>query len=282
MPHIEILIIFAAILQHNKMKYLKFLPFIIVSFTIGVLIFFDYLYPLLLAFFFWLIIPMAIWLIVIMIQSLRMRNWMQKVFFVWGCAILLVMVAYYISPTRFGTHCSPDIMAKHYDKHANEIKELMTYTNQSLDQGAQIRLEFSHNKPTIFHVCGKEDEQWSNNWDSKAFNKKDSLMQVVGLDKEEFNHIRELLDKTSCISIEAHTTQADYTTIGFIREGMGMYSFIIFNRPMTAEVKQEYMDDPMFIPYNDSVVFEYGGGVWGPQSFDVETKEAFFKQHPIN
>ena len=50
---------------------------------------------------------------------------------------------------------------------------------------------------------------------------------------------------------------------------------------MTPEEKKRYMDDPMFIPYNDSVVFKYGGGAVGPQAFGSELKEDFMKRHPV-
>ena len=74
---------------------------------------------------------------------------------------------------------------------------------------------------------------------------------------------------------------SDYTNIGFRRVDMGMYSYRIYSRPMNAEEKKEYDEDPMFIPYTDRVVFEYGGGAIGPQTFGEEIKEEFMKKHPV-
>ena len=48
---------------------------------------------------------------------------------------------------------------------------------------------------------------------------------------------------------------------------------------MNPEEKKEYDEDPMFIPYTDRVVFEYGGGAAGPQSFGEDIKEEFMKKH---
>lgn len=62
--------------------------------------------------------------------------------------------------------------------------------------------------------------------------------------------------------------------------GMGMYSYRIYNRPMNAEEINDYNEDEMFIPYTDRVLFEYGGGVFGPQIFGDE-REEFMKKHPV-
>jgi hypothetical protein len=50
---------------------------------------------------------------------------------------------------------------------------------------------------------------------------------------------------------------------------------------MNPEEKKEYDEDPMFIPYTDRVVFEYGGGAAGPQSFGEDIKEEFMKKHQL-
>ena len=50
---------------------------------------------------------------------------------------------------------------------------------------------------------------------------------------------------------------------------------------MNTEEKNEYDEDPMFIPYTDRVVFEYGGGAIGPQTFGEEIKENFMKKHSV-
>jgi hypothetical protein len=50
---------------------------------------------------------------------------------------------------------------------------------------------------------------------------------------------------------------------------------------MNPEEKKGYDEDPMFIPYTDRVVFEYGGGAAGPQSFGEDIKEEFMKKHQL-
>ena len=107
-----------------------------------------------------------------------------KLYLIWGCAIILLIGAYFISATRFGTICNPDIMAEHYDEIKSGLHDLIDYTSQSLDKGAQMQLEFKHGKISMFHVIGKNDSIWSYNWDIHSEDRIDSLVQVVGLNHE--------------------------------------------------------------------------------------------------
>ena len=76
-----------------------------------------------------------------------------------------------------------------------------------------------------------------------------------------------------------------WSVFAFVQEssivGLGKYSYRIYNRSMNPEEKKEYDEDPMFIPYTDRVVFEYGGGAAGPQSFGEDIKEEFMKKHQL-
>ena len=156
---------------------------------------------------------------------------------------------------------------------------MLTYANQSLEPGKRMELEFEKGKVSRFHIFANDkDSIWSTHWNPVNT---DSIMQIVGLEEGEFDNIRLRLKDLECISIEAHTTHEDYATIGFRRVGFGMYSFVIYNRPMTPEEKKHYTDDPSFIPYKDNVVFEYGGGAIGPQAFSSDYKEDFMKRHPV-
>ena len=50
---------------------------------------------------------------------------------------------------------------------------------------------------------------------------------------------------------------------------------------MNEEQRQEALSDLQFIPYNDRVVFMFGGGAAGPQVFPKEVKEAFMQKHNV-
>ena len=254
---------------------------LVVSWFVWMMIYDPFMAILLFMAGFWVIIPLIIWAIIVFLQSFFTKGLLWKIYLIWGCVIIVLIGAYFISPTRLGTRCDPDIMAEHYDKNKSELLELIDYTNQSLDKGAEMNLEFEHGKIPIFHVKGKNDSIWSCNWDVYSEEKIDSLIQVVGLSHEELKNIRRKLKKAGCISIETSTTHSDFVDIGFRRVGLGMFSYRIYNRPVNTEEKKDYNDDLMFIPYTDRVIFEYGGGAIGPQVFDEEIKENFMKKHSV-
>ena len=215
--------------------------------------------------------------IIFMIKSRKLATTGQRVLFFWGIFNVLFFIVYCV--LELPKHrCNPDIMAEHYEKYAKEMEELVAYTDHALEDSAHITLEFECGKPSIFHVQAKNDSLVFCNWDENALGKQDSLLRVVGLTKEEFENIRERLDDMGCIGIRM-TQGQKWAEIWFRRVGMGMYSYRLANVPMSQEEKKECLDNEEYIPYNDRVVFEYGGGAFGSQNFPAEQKEEFLRKH---
>lgn len=48
---------------------------------------------------------------------------------------------------------------------------------------------------------------------------------------------------------------------------MGMYSFIVFDKPMNDSLKAQYNDGCTFICVNNRLALEYAGGAIGGQCF---------------
>ena len=260
----------------------QLLPMILASIIIITLLRVDdglFGVALVLGLFWWLILPVTIWALVVFVRSVKMRTKLEKIVFAWGCVLLVLTGIFIFSPFNKEKPCNPDIMAEYCNEHEQEMRELIAYANQSLEPGKRMELEFEKGKVSRFHIFANDkDSIWSTHWDPANT---DSLMQNVGLDEGEFDNIRQRLKDMECISIEAHTTHEDYATIGFRRVGFGMYSFVIYNRPMTPKEIKKYTEDLMFIPYNDHVVFQFGGGVFGIQTFVPDMKEDFMKRHPV-
>ena len=260
----------------------QLLPMILASIIIIILLRVDdglFGVALVLGLFWWLILPVTIWALVVFVWSIKMRTKLEKIVFAWGCVLLVLTGILIFSPFNKEKPCNPDIMAEYCNEHEQEMRELIAYANQSLEPGKRMELEFEKGKVSRFHIFANDkDSIWSTHWDPANT---DSLMQIVGLDEGEFDNIRQRLKDMECISIEAHTTHEDYATIGFRRVGFGMYSFVIYNRPMTPKEIKKYTEDLMFIPYNDHVVFQFGGGVFGIQTFVPDMKEDFMKRHPV-
>lgn len=58
-----------------------------------------------------------------------------------------------------------------------------------------------------------------------------------------------------------------YATFRFRRVGMGMYSFRLYDEPLSRAQQDSQNADNRLIVYDDSTVFELGGGVLGAQYF---------------
>lgn len=224
------------------------------------------------------IIPSVVAVIYITIVSRRMENISQKILFGWGIFIILFSLAYLVFQ-RPRQQCDSTIMAEHYEKKAKDMEQFMSYLNRALDDSTSLQLEFEYGKASIFHVAAKGDSVMSCHWDD-AEEKKDSLMQVVGLTSVEYEKIHDYLSSLDCIGVEIKKVHFNKeTVIHFRRVGMGMYSFVLYNTPMSTKVKEEYLSNNMYIPYSDKVVFMYGGGAFGRQTFPSEEKKAFLKEH---
>ncbi len=257
---------------------LKFLPMLIVTIIIILFWIDDFVAFMITFFLFFLSIPAIIAAIYFTIKSYRLSNRWQKVLFVWVIFNLLFFLAYLLFrlPTQ---RCSVPLMAEHYEKNANDMEELIKYIDKSLDDSTSIHLEFEFGKASIFHVASKGDSLMSCHWDDAEI-KKDSLMRVVGLTHEEYENIHHRLNSIGCIGIEMSKSHLnDGTIINFRRIEMGMYSFILYNRPMNQEERDRFMNDAQYIPYSDKVVFLYGGGAFGMQVFPKEDKKDFLLKH---
>ncbi len=221
-------------------------------------------------------IPAIIASIIIMFRSRRIANKIQKFFLAWGILNVVFLVVFFLfrHPQQ---QCNADIMAEHYDNHAKEMEDFISYLDNALDDSVAIRLEFEYGTASMFHVAAKGDSLMSTHW-GDAEEKKDSLMSVVGLTRTEYDQIRDNLHSLGCIGIEISTMpNRTCSYIFFRRVGMGMYSFYLFDKPMSQEDKDYYMHDYSCVPYNEKVVFVYGGGAIGSGIF--QGKDDFLKKH---
>ena len=255
---------------------LKFIP--LLATTIIILLYFydEFMADLICVFLFFIVLPVIGASIVLFIKSFSFANTSWKVYFVWGVIDILLVVVYNVFEAP-NTVCDPDIMAEHYEKNALKMKELVQYTNQALDDSAAVLLEFEHGDISIFHIFSK-NISWSEHWDKDAEGKKDSLMALVGLTTDELEEIQDRLDELGCIGISTQKDRAS-CVIYFRRVAMGLYSYILYDEPMAEEKKEYYMEDPAHIPYSETVVFEYGGGAIGPQTFPSAQRDSFLSAH---
>lgn len=203
------------------------------------------------------------------LRSWRLRYTKDIVLLVWGVVnVGLFFVLDYLHPTEAHK------MEAFYEAHRNELNELCRYARTSVPPSTYFHLEFDAERLKIFHIKAPSDSVVSHHWDD-AEAKKDSLMHVIGLTPQRLNNIKRRLERLGCIGVtigeEPHTTVIDYKR-GFL----GMYSFRLFDRPMTDKDYQRYLNNVSTIPYSRMVVFEYGGGAINPDDFPG--KEKYLKE----
>ncbi len=92
---------------------------------------------------------------------------------------------------------------------------------------------------------------------------------------------RELEEFCGCIGIDIKNySNSGYSTLLFKRIGMGMYSFRFYDQPLTRNQQDSLNAYEYLIVYNDAIVFEYAGGVFGSQTF-IGKKEFLEKRNDV-
>lgn len=89
------------------------------------------------------------------------------------------------------------------------------------------------------------------------------MIKPLGWTNATLTKIKDLLINANCISIE----NGEMTTIGFARNGLGKYYFMLFENDLSAEEVKQYNDGCNFEFYRKNIVLRYGGGAAGPQCF---------------
>lgn len=158
-----------------------------------------------------------------------------------------------------------------FEKNKTEIYELKKYYMEIVPKNRFIEIEFKDDN-TLFRFGIKALDSTAGNpnvpmfleWDLKTNSERmDSILKLLGWTKETLKILKEKLDNANCIQIES----GEPTKIGFQRSGMSMYSFNIFEKPISDSLKNYYNDSCTYIQVNKKLVLEYGGGAVGANCF---------------
>lgn len=96
----------------------------------------------------------------------------------------------------------------------------------------------------------------------------DSVSQSDVLSEQDMKKLKSELEDCGCIGIDINNySSPNYSVLRFRRIGMGIYSFRLYDHPLTREQQDSLNANECLIVYNDSTVFEFGGGVFGVQYF---------------
>ncbi len=190
---------------------------------------------------FFITIPITGFWIYSFIKSVRRRTKTDRVLLFFHIADLLLIgliIWSDISPAR---DCNAEIMAEHYEKEGSWMRNIAKYERLSLPDSTRLVIEFGKNE---------------------------HIPQADYLDKQYLRILKNHLDDIGCIGIVTDNYQLSrYTTLRFRRKGMGLYSFLLYDEPLTLAQQDSLNSDECLIVYNDSTVFEFTGGVVGVQYF---------------
>ena len=219
----------------------------------------------------WLLLPMVVVVVVSWCMNLKKRGRRTSVgnnsLFVLDSVALVFLIAY-LTIGNAQQRCDADIMERHLAKKQDAMLAAIDYTHQALAKDSKVTIEFRH---------GKVDNFYINNGTYSAIDEADleQKMRFVGLTQEEMRNIRRMLRQAGCIGI---STQKDYTfgqgcshtvatELWFHRVGFGLFNYRFYRQPIPPDEWNEMLDDCTLIPYNDTVVFEYGSGAIGGDCF---------------
>lgn len=191
-----------------------------------------------------------------------------------GCSILLLLLCVLIAYIVFRKSL-PERMAAHYEKYKVEMQELSEYVKNAIDDGCYVWVIF--NKEGIANYRAQlPNSDMMHSWD---YPNAESVMNLIGLDKEELDYIHKKLDDIGCIGV-SYSDKFDKTNIEWKYKGFGLLSFELFNHAMTDSEKDVALTHTLGgIPYNDCVVFHNKGGAIGDLDFPSEDREKFLKKH---
>ena len=102
-------------LTNSINKYISLIPMCFVSWFVWLMKDDPFFAGLLFIFGCWFVWPLIVWAIMVLLQSFWTKGFLWKIYLIWGCVIIILVGAYFISPAKFGNKCNPDIMAEHYD-----------------------------------------------------------------------------------------------------------------------------------------------------------------------
>lgn len=177
--------------------------------------------------------------------------------------LILLGLIIYLDVSRGELDCNAEIMAKHYEKYHKEMHDVVDNTRMIMPDNLK-----KYNRAILDNVDTIQEVLPMRPCLEIEFGNSDYLRNTEILNEEQKDKLQRSLSDIGCIGIEiGNCRDWEYSTIRFRRVGMGMYSFRLYNQPLTSQQQDSINANECLIVYNDSTVFEFSGGVFGTQVF---------------
>lgn len=212
------------------------------------------LFILIFTFLFFITLPITVFWIYSFIKSVRRRSETDKRLLWLHIADLIIFVVIIILYNCHEQKFNADMMAEHYEQHGDSMRKLAADTKAILPDTAILHIEFGEVKDIgkVPYLTGSQ---------SAELQKRLKDIGCIGLD----------------INRQSHSG-TEYSSVRFRRIGMGMYSFRLYDNALTRQERDSLNNNECLIVYDDSTVFEFGGGAFGVQHF-VDKEEFLIKHH---
>lgn len=174
--------------------------------------------------------------------------------------------------------CNADIMEEHYKEYGGRMEQIYHTLYKKMTPGNTISIEFENGEISLFQISPDGNELIARRNPSEK--ELDWLLSQSGLEKSTLIWLEEQLNEIGCISISMSRIPNEPYCIGFRRIGMGMYSYIIYPFPLSSHEQKKINESAESIVYSPHVVFEFGGGAFGPQDFAGKSEYLKKKMQP--
>lgn len=228
----------------------------------------------------WAVLPIVLVGFVAFVMSWWQKHRMWKRLRLLGCLAIVALVVSSFSPHDRDI---ANFMASNYQKHSQEMEDLISYTEAACDSSCFLILEWEHGRLSSSTYACRD-----------SYTTNEALFSETGITPQELEVIHRKVKQCRCIGIildkrqrysEFPWSDCPHANLMFQRRGFALYSYTLFTPcPDTASLR-ELADDQQRLRYNDSVYFLFEGGAIGSQCWDndyLEKKEQQFRNHATN
>lgn len=173
-------------------------------------------------------------------------------------------------------------LTDNFDEKSSEIIELKDYFNQLVPENYLVRIRYNSSDNVdlfVYQPIENSDkrellfQQWDLEIDDyepkpqtdyeKKYHGKTNSLEIVkeklNWTDETFSELYDKLDNVNCMGI----TNRKPTEIEYGFKGMGVFSYLVFDKNLDYKQQEKYSDDCSQLFYKDNIVLTYGSGAIG-------------------
>lgn len=184
-----------------------------------------------------------------------------------GNLLILILLAFIVCSCESSREYTNQDVVNNYRKKETQIRGLKKFYNSIIPPNKFVEIEFDDSQHLfrfgVYSINPATNElilPGFLNWNlSTNSNNVDSVVATLNWNQQTLKTIKQKLDSANCISIES----GEPCKIGFQRQDLGKYNYLVFDKPMSDSLKLFYKNYCAYNLYNDRVVLMWGAGALG-------------------